>query len=474
MDPLAQAIIDALGREAVSTDPADLERYVWDALRPSRGFAGFDRLAPQPRLVMRPRSSEEIAAAIRLAAAQGLAVVAYGGGSGLMGGAIPLRPSLVIDLTSMGRVLEVSPEDRTVRVQGGAILAQVERQLNQHGLMLGHDPWSLPIATVGGAISTNSLGYRGSKYGAMGDQVLGLTAVLPDGRILRTRAVPKASTGFDLKQLLIGTEGCFGIVTEAVLRAFPQPEKRICRAYGFPSFEDGFAAVQDMYGLGLVPAVMDYGENLSPAPLRRFLPRQYATEAPTLYLVFEDFREEAEAQDARARTICQARSGRDLGGEEAQRFWDQRHAIAERYSGSRWARLGERAVSTAGLRFDYIHVALPASLVLAYRRRCQEIARRHRVHTLEYGLWCWPELFSLVMAKVSLTGGRAGQALARAVDEMLSLAQEMGGSSEYCHGVGIRLAHLMGREHGDGLEVMRAIKRALDPQGILNPGKLGL
>lgn len=221
MDQLAQAIIDALGREAISWDPADLERYIWDALRPSRGFASFDRLAPQPRLVMRPQSSEEIAAAVRLASAHGLAVVPYGGGSGLMGGAIPLRPSLVVDLTSMGRVLEVSPEDRTVKVQGGAILAHVERQLNHHGLMLGHDPWSLPIATVGGAISTNSLGYRGSKYGAMGDQVLGLTAVLPDGRILRTRAVPKASAGFDLKQLLIGTEGCFGIVTEAVLRAFP-------------------------------------------------------------------------------------------------------------------------------------------------------------------------------------------------------------------------------------------------------------
>jgi len=285
--------------------------------------------------------------------------------------------------------------------------------------------------------------------------------------------VPKASTGFDLKQLFIGSEGCFGIVTEAVLRAFPQPEERICRAYGFPSFEDGFAAVQDMYGLGLVPAVMDYGETFSPPPLRRFLPRHYTSESPSLYLVFEGFREEVEAQDARARAICQARSGRDLGQEEAQRFWDQRHAIAERYAGSRWGRL-ERAASRAGLRFDYIHVALPASLLLEYRWRCQEIARRHRVYALEYGLWCWPELFSLVMAKVSLSGNRAQQALARAVEEMLSLAQEMGGAMEYCHGVGVRLAHLMGQEHGDGLEVMRAIKRAVDPQGILNPGKLGL
>lgn len=474
MDQLAQLVIDALGREAVSTDPADLERYSWDALRPSRGFAGLERLAPQPRLVVRPQSAQEVAAAVRLAASQGLAVVAYGGGSGLMGGAIPLHPSLVLDITSMDRVLEISPQDRTVRVQGGALLAQVEQQLSQRGLMLGHDPWSLPIATVGGAIATNSLGYRGAKYGAMGDQVLGLSAVLADGRILPTRAVPKTSTGFDLKQLFIGTEGCFGIITEAVLKAFPQPEKRIQRAYRFPTFEDGFAAVQDMYAVGLVPALMDYGESFAPAPLRRFLPRHFAAAAPTLYLVFEGFREEAEAQDARARALCQARRGRDLGAEEALSFWEQRHVIAQRYAGSRRGRLTERTAASAGLRFDYIHVALPTSSVLGYRRRCQEVARRHRVQALEYGLWCWPELFSVVLAKVSLAGQRAGQALARAVDEMLCLAQDMGGSMEYCHGVGIRLAHLMGREHGDGLEVMRALKRALDPQGILNPGKLGL
>ena len=109
--------------------------------------------------------------------------------------------------------------------------------------------------------------------------------------------------------------------------------------------------------------------------------------------------------------------------------------------------------------------------MLDYRAACGPILERHDVRVVEYGIWCWPELFSVTM---TAEGGDARDRLSRAVDEMLMLTRDMGGSIEYCHGVGVRLAHLMEREHGGGLEVMRALKSALDPQGILNPGKLGL
>jgi len=109
--------------------------------------------------------------------------------------------------------------------------------------------------------------------------------------------------------------------------------------------------------------------------------------------------------------------------------------------------------------------------VLDYRAACGPVLGRHSVGAVEYGIWCWPELLSVTM---TADGADARERLSRTVDELLSLTREMGGSMEYCHGVGVRLAHLMAREHGGGLEVMRSIKRALDPQGILNPGKLGL
>jgi FAD/FMN-containing dehydrogenase len=439
---------------------ATVEEFCWDALGPWRGFPEYDALSPQPLVVARPGTTEEVSAIVQAAAEAGVSIVPYGGGSGLMGGAVALRPSVVIDLKRMNSIVEIDPENQSVRVQAGVILETLEQALNGEGLILGHDPWSLPIATVGGAISTDSLGYRGAKYGSIGDQVLGLTAVLPDGRVFERAAPAKTSVGPDLRRLFIGSEGCFGIVTEATLRAFPQPELRNMRAYRFSRFADGFAAIVEMHRIGLAPALLDYGER----------PSEGARAAPaTLYLGLEGFREEVGAQKRRARIICVKAGGRSVGHGEARAFWKGRHDVALSFAERR--RRGVMRPSPAGGSFDFVHVTLPRSRVLDYREACTPILQRYDVRVVEFGIWCWPELFSVY---VTAEGADAQERLCGAVDQLLSLTREMGGSIEYCHGVGIRLAHLMEREHGGGLEVMRSIKRALDPQGILNPGKLGL
>ncbi len=426
-EQLAVAIARIVGPANVLSGAAVVE-FRWDALGPWRGYPQYDSLSPQPLLVARPRTTEEVSAIVDLAAQARVTVVPYGGGSGLMGGAIALRPSVVVDLKRMNSILEIDRENRNVQVEAGIVLETLELALNHEGLILGHDPWSLPLATVGGAISTDSLGYRGAKYGSMGDQVLGLTAVLPDGRVFERSAPAKTSVGPDLRRLFIGSEGCFGIVTEATLRVFPQPERRILRAYRFKRFKDGFAAIVEMHGIGLAPAL-----------------------------------------ERRARRICDASGGQSIGQHEARGFWERRHDIARGFAQRR--RQGGARPSPAGGAFDFVHVTLPRSRVLDYRAACGPILERHDVRVVEYGIWCWPELFSVTM---TAEGGDARDRLSRAVDEMLMLTRDMGGSIEYCHGVGVRLAHLMEREHGGGLEVMRALKSALDPQGILNPGKLGL
>ena len=456
---LAASIARIVGVENVLSGAA-AEEFRWDALGPWRGFPEYDALSPQPLLVARPRTTDEVSAIVEVAAEASVSVVPYGGGSGLMGGAIAVQPSVVIDLKRMASIVEIDHENRRVRVEAGVILETLELALNREGLILGHDPWSLPIATVGGAISTDSLGYRGAKYGSIGDQVLGLTAVLPDGRVFE-RAVPsKASVGPDLRRLFIGSEGCFGIVTEATLRVFSEPERRILRGFRFPRFEDGFAAIVEMHGIGLTPALLDYGE--SPTANGRAGPAN-------LYLGCEGFREQAAAEERRARLICEASGGKPIAQSEARGFWGRRHDIARGFAERR--RQGGARPSPAGGAFDFVHVTLPRSQVLDYRAACGPVLERHGVQAMEYGIWCWPELFS-----VTMTADRADarERLSRAVDELLSLTRDMGGSIEYCHGVGVRLAHLMEREHGSGLDVMRSIKRALDPQGILNPGKLGL
>jgi len=474
---LCGSLVSLVGADNVSWAEEELEEYAADATRGFRILSPLAEKVQRPWAVVHPTSTEQVAAVVQLAARQQIPVVPYGGGSGLMGGAVSLRPGIVIDLKRMNRILRISPQDQTVCVEAGIILERLAQELKRHRLLLGHDPWSRPIATVGGAISTNGLGYTAGKYGSMGDQVLGLVVVLPDGNILRTRAVPQSSAGPHLNHLFIGAEGTMGIITEAVLKVFPIPEKRSLHCFYFPSFEEGFRAIVDMLTLGLNPSVVDFGDEFSPPFWDKIgWPRPGSEEPPVLYLGFEGLSEEVEAQERRGLAICQQWGGRDQGQKKAQEFWKTRHAAAERWAASR-ARARASQPSWPGersIRLTYVHVTVPTSRVLEYRQRCCQILEEHDAYLLETGIWGRPEIFSMIMAKMAADAQTAEEEMRQIIDTVLRLAQEMGGSMEHAHGVGLRLAHLMAEEHGYGLAVMRSIKRALDPHNIMNPGKLAL
>src|SRR5207245_10008134 len=201
-----------------------------DALGPFRARPDFAAARVRALAVAEPAHAVELAAAVRWAAAQGVPLVARGGGSGLMGAAAVVRPAIVIDLRRMNAVA-IDADACLARAGAGATLASVEAALAPHGLMLGHDPWTVGVATVGGAIGTNGLGYLGARAGSFGTQVRALEAVLADGTIVRTRSSPARSTGLDLARLLVGTEGTLGIITEATLAALPVPEERVIHAW---------------------------------------------------------------------------------------------------------------------------------------------------------------------------------------------------------------------------------------------------
>ncbi|MCX6023664.1 MAG: FAD-binding oxidoreductase [Chloroflexi bacterium] len=466
---LLSTLSDICGPDAVASDDRTLHRYRRDAYNASRGALPIpDTL---PLTVVRPSSREQVQEIVRLANRQRFALIPYGGGTGLMGGALTIGPAVVLDLARLNRVLDVNPDDRTATAQSGVVLRDLENALNAHGMILGHDPWTVPVATVGGTISTNSLGYRGARYGSMGDQVLGLEAVLPDGSLLTTRASARSSTGPDLKRLLIGGEGCFGVVTAATLRTFPVPETRALYAYRFPDFPAAWRAVDALFRMGVRPAMVDMGDGYEGDDDEQW--EGEAVNLATLYLAFEGFREEVAAQVARALPVLTEHRGRPRIEQEAVSFWEGRHAIAERFKerrergeDNRWGGPNEAT--------DYLHVSLPASQVLPVRERALELVRQAGAQVRESGLWNQPELYSLALGMTRNTGEEAAAELARLMDTLLRLVQDAGGSMEYCHGVGVRLAALMEREHGHGLETLRTLKRTLDPNGVMNPGKLGL
>jgi FAD/FMN-containing dehydrogenase len=293
----------------------------------------------------------------------------------------------------------------------------------------------------------------------MGEQVLGLEVVLANGEILRTRAVPKSSAGIDLNALFIGGEGCFGVVTEAAIRIFVRPEESVIRAYGFESFEKGYGAIQEIFRRGVEPSVIDFGDN------------EDKFDGALLYLAFEGAKEIVAAEEQIALSILDAAGGHRLPDAQAEEFWAERHSIARRFAENRRAR---RERGRDGIYRDWIHVALPASQVLPFREAALEIVRKRGVDLVESGLWVRPELFSMPL-RIDGDGKKDAQLILEdTVEELLRLVHQLGGSMEYTHGVGVKLAALMGEEHGYGLEVMRGIKKLLDPNNIMNPGKMGL
>lgn len=446
--------------EYITTDENRLDELSWDALSEGRLHPAKRPEVTIPFCSVLPGSTDEIRRVVLLANEERVPIIPYGGGSGLMGGALSVEAGIVVDLRRMDQILDVDTQARSARAQAGTVLEALEKRLNRDNFILGHDPWTLPVATVGGAISTNSMGYRGGLYGSMGEQVLGLEAVLPDGEVLRTRAVPKSSAGIDLKSLLIGGEGCFGIITEATIRIFPAPEKRALHALSFGSFEVGYNAIQEMFRQRVEPAVLDFGD----AEVK-------FQGGAILYLGFEGSREVVEAEEQRGLSVCERFGAERLPQEEAERFWNDRHEIARRFMQNRRQR---RERGKDGIYRDWIHIALPASKVLSFRAAAMEIAKKRGVQVLESGLWIQPELFSMPLGIQDDGMNKAQLALEETVDDLLHLVHEMGGSMEYTHGVGVKLAPLMAEEHGYGVEVMRRIKRALDPNGIMNPGKMGL
>ena len=460
MKTLVERLASITSAQWVTTDPALLDSLSWDALSEGRvhPLRSFD--TNWPACAVFPGSVDEVRRIVLLANEQKIPIIPYGGGSGLMGAALSVQPGIVVDLRRMDRFLEIDIAARSARVQAGIVLEALDQRLNEQNFILGHDPWTLPVATVGGAISTNSVGYRAGVYGSMGEQVLGLEAVMANGEILRKRAVPKSSTGPDLRLLLIGGEGCFGIVTEATLRIFPKPEKRVVRGLLFESFESGFDAIQKLFAACLRPALLDFGDD-----------DEKNTQGAVLYIGFEGAVEIATAEDRLAVDILLQNGGKHLAKVEAETFWDNRHAVARRFLANRSQR---RERGRDGIYRDWIHVALPASNVLAFRRAAMVIIEQHGVDLHESGLWIQPELFSMRLGIDDHGQNQAQLALQETVDNLLGLAQDMGGSMEYTHGVGLKLAPFMSKEHGYGLEVMRSIKKMLDPNNIMNPAKMSL
>lgn len=468
--PIQPSLCDRLaavvGREHVLHRPVDLETYAYDC-----SFA--TRLQPyRPDLVVRPGAAAEVAAIVALAGAAGVPVTPRGAGSGQTGGAVAVKGGIVVDLLRLNRVLETDLPNLQVLIEPGVVHRRLDEHLAPRGFFFPPDPGSSQMCTLGGMVANNSSGMRAVKYGTTRNYVLGLEVVLPDGRLIWTgghnsRAL-KSVTGYDLTSLFVGSEGTLGIITKIRLKVLPRPAARGVVLAGFAALDDTGQAVAAVFGCGLLPAAIEILDALAIRGILLIQPDAPLSPSYAAVLLFElDGSPAAVAEQAGA----VARICTDLGAEV--------HASTEPTRAEQLL-AARRLVGTAAARicpgasrvYDGEDISVPIACIPAALRRIQALAGEMDLPVMTYGHVGDGNLHAAVMADFRDQGAlRRAAALAARLHE---LALELGGSVSAEHGVGLSRAAYVGREHGAALDVMRTVKQALDPRGLLNPGKMDL
>ena len=416
--------------------------------------------APPRVLVARPANREHVAAILRWASANRVAVTPLGGGSGVCGALSPGAGELVLDMGAFDRILEVDETNLTCSCEAGVNGLVLEKHLNERGLTLGHYPSSLPGTTVGGLIATRSSGQESSRYGSVEDMVLGLAVVLPDGTYAAPRPGPRSATGPALHQLWLGSEGALGVILGAVLRVHRLPESVIGRGYGFPDLAAGLEAMRSIMQSGLKPLV-----------LRLYDPEDTAFNGYDLpdgacMLVVANAGLPGVARAEAAAVAGMAAAASDAGNAPWLRWQKHRFDLsAERM---------RSFLAPPGSYLDTIELAAPWTVLPELHSRVKSaiavggLALCHFSHAYEQGCCAY---FTFGGSEEREQDARS--AYMRAWEGAMTAALELGATITHHHGVGQVRARWVADEMGGWMRVWRSIKGSLDPAGVMNPRAVG-
>jgi D-lactate dehydrogenase (cytochrome) len=423
----------------------------------------YHRHAP-PDIVCFPASTAEVAAIVRVAAATGLPIVPFGAGTSLEGHVNAIHGGISVDLREMNHIVRVSVDDLDATVEAGVTRLQLNKALNNTGLTFPIDPGA--DATLGGMTATRASGTTAVRYGTMRENVLGLTVVLADGGVISTGTrARKSSAGYDLTRLFVGSEGTLGVITEITLRLHPLPEAVSAAVCSFASMQGAVETVIATIQVGVPVARIELLDETQMDAVNRYSKTEY-TVAPTLFFEFHsDSARHVVDQAETVQALAAERGGRGFEWatqlEDRERLWQARHdalyaALALRPGAQAWttdvcvpiSRLAECILET---KADNAGAAFPIALV-----GHAGDGNFHLIYVLDPAD---PE--ELERAR-------------RLNERMVVRALAMGGTCTGEHGVGYGKMKFLEAEHGPGLEVMRTIKRALDPENRMNPGKMVL
>lgn len=456
---LGQAIRQQLGTivgsEHLRDDRAGLIPYSFDAT------ALYQHM---PDAVLFPGSTAEVAAILRLCAAERLKIVPRGAGSGLSGGSVPIEGGIVLSMNRMGTLHEIDTENLTATFGPGLITSQLSAAVERQGLFYPPDPGSTVVSTLGGNVAECAGGMRALKYGVTKDYVLGLEAVLPSGDIIRTGGKnTKDVAGYDLNRLLVGSEGTLAVITEITVKLLPQPETKRTALALFDSMEAAAAAVSHIIASKVIPATLEFLDNSTVRTVEDYMHIGLPTDIQALLLIEQDGPPEVVARDMeRVIMVCE-------------------HAGAQAVQLAETAEDGARLMAARRATFPALarlrpttileDATVPRSRLAEMVRTITTIASEYDVRIATFGHAGDGNLHPTALADAR--NAEEIMAVERAFDQIFRAALALGGTITGEHGVGLAKAPYMALRYSDAaLEVMRGIKRAFDPENILNPGKM--
>ncbi|MCD6448808.1 MAG: FAD-binding oxidoreductase [Thermoplasmata archaeon] len=421
------------------------------------------KLPSMPDCIVWPTNEEQIADIIKIANQEKVAIVPYGGGSGVMGGVVAIKGGVVVDLKRMDAVLEMDEESLMVRVQAGINGMNFERWLNRHGYTLGHIPQSLYPSTLGGWLACKAAGQFSTKYGKIEDIVLALKAVLADGSIIASKPVPRSSTGPEVERLLLGSEGILGIITEATLRIWPYPEERVFISFLFSSLAHALNAVRRILRRGVYPAVIRiYDENET---IRHFYNFEEVKGKIILIMVLEGDKKVVELEERVAREEC-GKDGKELGEKPVVHWVETRFDVRD---ASKFVPKGF-IFDTVEMSVNWKNAMQLYENVINALRGIEGIiiASAHASHFYPQGV-----CFYFTFGGLPPRDKNAFDFYMEAWDTMMDACIKSNASISHHHGIGITRKKWLSKEMGKRMEMLRKIKAAIDKNNIMNPGKMG-
>ncbi len=460
---LADRLRSVLPADAVIDDPATLLPYAYDA-----SFWSL-RKRRLPDVVVMPRTTEHVAAVVRLADETGTPVIARGAGTGQTGGAVAAKGGIVVSFARMRDVLEIDRANLQAVVRPGLVFSDFQEALAPHGLFFPPDPGSGRACTLGGMAANNASGPHAVRWGTTSAHVLGAEVVLADGSVIWTGGAHgkalKSSSGIDLTKLFVGSEGTLGIMTTLRLRVQPRPPARAVVLAGYNALEDTVRSLDDLFAAGILPSTAELLDTSAVAALQKWKPELGLPEGEAvLFIEVEGTPEGLGATIRFVDEIVRRRASvTRVADDEAAvvKLWAARSGMA---AASALAHPGKHRI------FAGEDLAVPLTKIPETIRRARKIGAELRIGVIFYGHFGDGNVHSAILIDPEDADEvRRADELA---DRLHRLAIEVGGTVTGEHGTGAVRARYMRAEHGDALDVMKRIKAVMDPKGILNPGKI--